>query len=131
MKAEPKEIVVIDGSLLSCKILEVALQRAGYRVHSFTHPPEALRTLFHGERSPPGLLFVSLSFPASRGDGLQTIQRLRKHFASVPIISIGVSTRGQVLSRLLARLAGANAYVTKPYVVEQIVAVTRTMLPST
>lgn len=129
MEENMREIVVIDPSPLSCKILSVALQRAGYRVRCFTESREALRTLFHGGDPPPDLVFVNLNFPKPQTSGLKTIQLLRKHFITMPIFSIGCSQGGQVLPRLLARLAGANAFVSKPFVVDHIVAVVNMLLP--
>lgn len=129
MEHNIREIVVIDPSPLSCKILSVALQRAGYRVRCFTESREALRTLFHEGDPPPDLIFVTLNLPSPQLGGLKSIQLLRKHFIDLPILSIGDSAKGQVLPRLLARLAGANAFVSKPFIVDHIVATVTTLLP--
>jgi CheY-like chemotaxis protein len=129
MKQNMREVVVIDRSPLSCNILSVALQRAGYRVRCFTDSREALRMLFHGGDPPPDLIFVNLNVPKPQFSGLKTIQLVRKNFLAWPIINMGCSERGQVLPRLLARLAGANAYVSKPFIVEYIVAAVTTLLP--
>jgi CheY-like chemotaxis protein len=80
MEPNMREIVVIDSSPLSCNILSVALNRAGYRVRCFTDSREALRTLFHGGDSPPDLVFVNLNVPKPQTSGLKTIQLVRKNF---------------------------------------------------
>ena len=112
------QIIVLDSSKTSRKILEVILQREGHLVACFDDPLEALRALFsHG---PADLLLLGMDFP--RMDGFEMLKYLRgePRFHSMGTIAL-LSERDGILARLKARLAGAQQVVTKPLVRQQIV----------
>jgi two-component system, chemotaxis family, response regulator PixG len=112
-------IVVIDDSPTVCTILETVLTREGHQVQLFLDPVPALRSfLFHREIPPPDLFFVDLSLP--HVSGYELIKLFRKHpaFRRIPIIVI--SRIDNAVVRLNVRLAGANAYLTKPFQVQDV-----------
>ncbi len=116
-----KCVLIIDDSFTICKILEVALSRQGYRVMSFQQPVLALHALFQTkEIAFPDLLFVDLIMP--RMNGFQVIRFLRGHPESRHLPIIAISRCDGLMDRLRARLAGANEYVTKPFKIQDIVA---------
>jgi DNA-binding response OmpR family regulator len=115
-----KCVLIIDDSFTICKILEVALSRQGYQVMSFQQPVLALHALFQTKEIPfPDLLFVDLILP--RMNGFQVIRFLRDHPESRHLPIIAISRRNGMMDRLRARLAGANEFVTKPFIVRDIV----------
>ena len=113
--------VVIDDSPIVRKIIETCLHRAGYQVTSFSDPAPALRCLLvKKEIAPPDVLIIDIGLP--RIDGYDAIKRLRNNQAYKRPPIIAISGRNGVLDRLKARLAGANAYVTKPFRTQELVA---------
>ncbi len=118
-------ILVIDDSQVLRKIIEICLQREGYRVTSFADPVVALRDLFVTQTvALPDLFIVDIGLPHL--DGYDVIKRLRKKHKQTPIIAI--SGRDGVLDRLKARLAGANVYLTKPFRTQELVALVQQLL---
>jgi twitching motility two-component system response regulator PilG len=114
-------VMIIDDSPTICKILEVAVSRQGHQVMSFQQPVLALHALFRTKEIPfPDLLFVDLILP--RLNGFQVIQFLRNHPESRHIPIIVISRRDGLMDRLKARIVGANEYVTKPFKIQDIVA---------
>ncbi len=114
-------IVVIDDSVIICKILETCLRRAGYKVTSFTDPVSALRALFvTQEIARPDVLVVDIGLPHI--DGYDVIKRFRNHPACKQIPILVISGHNGMLDWLLARLAGANGYLLKPFRTQEVVA---------
>ncbi len=114
-------VMILDDSPTICRILEVALRRQGHQVISFQQPVLALHALFRTKEVPfPDLLFVDLILP--RLNGFQVIQFLRNHPESRHIPIIVISRRDGLMDHLKARLVGANEYVTKPFKIQDIVA---------
>ncbi len=114
-------VMIIDDSPTICRILEVALRRQGHQVMSFQQPVLALYALFQTKEVPfPDLLLVDLILP--RLNGFQVIQFLRNHAQSRHIPIIVISRRDGLIDRLKARIVGANEYVTKPFTIQDIVA---------
>ena len=111
-------IIVLDTSKTSRKILEVILQREGHLVASFDDPLEALRAL--SRYGPADLLLLGLDLPSMDGFDVLKYLRGQTRFHSMGTIAL-LSERDGVLTRLKARLAGAQQVVTKPLVRQQIV----------
>jgi twitching motility two-component system response regulator PilG len=112
-------VIVLDTSPTTRKILEVILQREGHQVVCFDDPLEALR--FLSRHGPADLLFLGIDLP--KMDGFDVLRYLRgeSRFHSMASIAL-LSERDGVLSRVKARLAGAQLVVMKPLVRLRIVA---------
>jgi len=111
--------MVLDTSPTTRKILEVILRREGYQVACFNDPVEALR--FLSRHGPADLLFLGMDLP--KMDGFDVLKYLRgepRFHSMIPIALLG--ERDGILSRVKARLAGAQQVVVKPLVRQQIVA---------
>ncbi len=113
-------IVVIDDSLTVRKILETCLRRAGYEVKSFPDGVEVLRWLTKPEACIPALVLVDLGLP--KLDGYDLIRLLKAKPAFEQTVFVIISRRDGVLDRIKGRLAGAHAYVTKPFTTQTIIA---------
>lgn len=120
-EAMSRLIIVIDDSLTIRKILETCLQREGYEVRSFVDGVEALRWLASPEGMVPALIVLDLMLP--RMDGLSVLHCLKRKpaLAAVPVVVL--SRRELILDRLKTRLAGANAYLTKPFKTGDVLAI--------
>ncbi len=119
-------IVVIDDSLTVRKILETCLRWAGYEVKSFPDGVEALRWLTKPEACIPALVLVDLGLP--KLDGYDVIRHLKARSGFEQTVLVIISRRDGVLDRIKGRLAGAHAYVTKPFRTQTIIALVQAHL---
>jgi twitching motility two-component system response regulator PilG len=112
-------VMVLDTSPTSRKILEVILRREGHQVACFADSLEALR--FLSRHGPADLLFLGMALP--KMDGFDVLKYLRGEPRFHSMVSIALlSEHDGVLSRVKARLAGAQQVVMKPLVRQRIVA---------
>ena len=121
-------VMVIDDSPTIRKILETCLHRAGYEVKSFQDGIEALHWFGAAEARSPALVLVDVGLP--KLDRYDVIRRLKARPALAQTVFVIVSQRDGVLDRLKGRLAGAHAYLTKPFKTEEIVATVQAHLGS-
>ena len=112
-------VIVLDISPTSRKILEVILRREGHQVVCFDDPLEALR--FLSRHGPADLLFLGIDLP--KMDGFKVLKYLKGEARFLSMVSIALlSEQDGVLSRVKARLAGAQQVMLKPLVRQRIVA---------
>ena len=112
-------VIVLDISPTSRKILEVILRREGHQVVCFDDPLEALR--FLSRHGPADLLFLGIDLP--KMDGFKVLKYLKGEARFHSMVSIALlSEQDGVLSRVKARLAGAQQVMLKPLVRQRIVA---------
>lgn len=119
----PPLILIIDDSTTVRKIVEVALQREGYRVMSFPDGIAALRWLTSESSEIPALIFLDITLP--KCDGYHIAQHLKgkPQLAQVPIVML--TRHSGIIDRLRARLCGACAFVTKPFTTQTLLACTQ------
>jgi DNA-binding response OmpR family regulator len=112
-------VIVLDASPTTRKILEVILRREGHQVVCFDDPLEALR--FLSRHGPADLLFLGIDLP--KVDGFDVLKYLKGEARFHSMVSIALlSEQDGVLSRVKARLAGAQQVMLKPLVRQRIVA---------
>lgn len=121
-----KFVTVIDDSTTVRKILEICLRREGYEVKSFQDGIEAIKWLTSVQARIPGLIFVDLDLP--KIDGYELILHLKAKPPFKQTVFVIISQHNRVIDRLKGRLAGANAYLTKPFKTEEIVSVVQAHL---
>lgn len=123
-------IWIIDNSLVVRKIVETSLGRAGYQVRSFADGVEALRELTTLQRSPratfPKVIILELKLP--RMDGYDVLQKLKQHACLEHTRILILSVRDGILDRLKGRIAGATAYMTKPFRTQELASVIAELL---
>lgn len=120
-------IVMVDDSPTVRKILEVCLHRAGYEdVYGFPDGIELLRWLMTPEASMPALVLVDLNLP--KIDGYTLIRTLKAKPAFAHTVFVILTGHDGMVDRLKARLIGVQAYLTKPFRTEDIVAVVEAQL---
>ena len=117
-------IAVIDDSPSICQLLAVSLSQRGYVVKTFTDPNEAVRTFVHERRFPlPNVLIVDVLLQKQHIDGYEVVSRFRKAANGGEAIYIIVLSRlKSIMDRLLMKLAGSDVYVSKPFQIQEIVA---------
>jgi DNA-binding response OmpR family regulator len=92
------------------------MERQGHRVRTAADGAEALASV---ERSLPDLLLLDLMMP--RGNGYEVCRTLRAspQFDTVRIVML--TARGQDSDQRTGLAAGADAYVTKPFAISDVV----------
>jgi DNA-binding response OmpR family regulator len=115
----PKILVVEDEPDFQT-VLRVLLAEEGYRVELATNGQTALDIV---QTDPPDLVLLDWRLPGV--DGLTVCRNLRR-WSSVPIVMVTSKTAQEDI--LAAFDAGADDYITKPFVGEELLARTRALL---
>ena len=106
-----KHILVIDDDIHIGNLLQEALETEGYRVSRAYSGSEAVLAL---EQNRPDLALLDLMLPGLSGE--EVLPRL----AGIPVIV--VSAKADVDSKTSLLLGGAADYVTKPFVLRELLA---------
>ncbi|SRR5258708_5126820 len=118
----PTRVMVIDDSLTIRMVVKTCLTRAGCEVVDFPDGIQALRWLMNAEDTfPPDLILLDLEVPNM--DWHLVMQRLKAHAACADTTLVMLSRRDGLLDRLQSRLAGAHAYLAKPFRTQELLTV--------
>ena len=103
-------ILVVDDSSTIRRSAEIFLTQAGYAVVLAEDGFEALSKIVDHQ---PALIFCDVIMP--RLDGYQTCSLIRQsqQFHNTPVVML--SSKDGLFDRARSVLAGANAYLTKPF----------------
>jgi len=116
------DILVIDDDPQMRRALISVLKRMGHVVHEASSGNEGI-TRF--QQTQPALVVCDIVMPD--GEGIQTIQALRRQAPSVPILAIsGVGARGLYLRAATA--LGAAATLEKPFSAQTLRATIKDLL---
>jgi Response regulators consisting of a CheY-like receiver domain and a winged-helix DNA-binding domain len=112
-----RRILIADDEPNIVLSLTFLMERAGYDVEVADNGEEALK---RAVERPPDLLLLDVMLP--RLSGFEVCQKLRANPAcrTLPIIMLTAKGRDSEVSKGLA--LGANAYVTKPFSVQALLA---------
>jgi CheY-like chemotaxis protein len=106
---------VVDDDSAYCTIIRELLVRHGYQVRLAYGADQALDLL---QRERPDLILADLMMPEV--DGLTFLKQLRQSPAQRRIPTIVVSALVLAKERLAAVQAGADAFVAKPFSINQL-----------
>jgi DNA-binding response OmpR family regulator len=120
-------VAIIDDSVVVRKIVETSMSRSGIPCLSFCDGYEALRAFRTDMQRPPDLVFLDINLP--RVDGYDLLRLLRSHPGFDEMAIVILSSRDSVLDRVKCRLAGARAYLIKPFRTQDLLAMVATYLP--
>ncbi|MEW6034616.1 MAG: response regulator transcription factor [Chloroflexota bacterium] len=115
-----KRVLVVDDDVKTVELVELYLNRDGYRVLTAYDGAEALRL---AREAHPDLIVLDIMLPGL--DGLQVCRTLRNE-SDVPIIMLTARTTEQ--DRLIGLELGADDYVTKPFSPRELAARVRAVL---
>ena len=107
---------MVDDDPDMVELLRLALSDAGFSVRTAVDGQDALRM---AQRSPPDLVVLDLLLPGMNGFSVCERLRLNPATASIPVLMITVLP-GE-FPRLVGAEAGANAYLNKPFRMEELV----------
>ena len=113
-------ILVIDDSSTIRRSAEIFLSQAGYSVILAEDGFEALAKVIDHH---PALIFCDILMP--RLDGYQTCSLIRHsiQFHKTPVVML--SSKDGLFDRARGSLAGANAYLTKPFTKDSLLKTVR------
>lgn len=112
--------MVIDDSPTVRKIIEVSLHREEMEVVSYSDGIEALHAITTQQISRiPDIVILDIGLPKMNGYEVARYLRSKPQWNKTAIV---ILTRNDgVIDRLKARLAGTQAYITKPFTTKTIV----------
>lgn len=114
-------ILVVDDDLAVCRSIDRALRLEGYEVDAVTSGGEALEAM---AASSPDALVLDLQLPDL--DGLQVCRRIRDAGDDTPILML--TARHSIDDRVQGLDAGADDYLVKPFVEDELLARLRALL---
>lgn len=113
-------VLIVEDDTAIRRTLAINLEARGYEVATAEDGQEAVRAIAKSEHQ---LVILDLGLP--RLDGLQVIATVRRTH-EVPILVL--SGRTQTQDKVAALDAGANDFVTKPFVIDELLARVRALL---
>ncbi|TGQ61269.1 response regulator, partial [Mesorhizobium sp. M1C.F.Ca.ET.212.01.1.1] len=105
-------------------VLCTALREAGYQVVDFDSAAPALQALREGP--PPALLFTDVRMPGD--DGLVLLDKLKAALPQLPVVVMSAYT--DVASTAGAFRGGAHEFLSKPFDLDDAVALAQRVLPA-
>jgi len=119
----PKSILVVDDSKIVLDISEFVLASAGYRVITAESGTEALEML--GKKR-VDLALVDINMPGMDGYTLTSAIRSDDQLKGIPVII--VTTEAEAKDKQKGFDAGADAYLVKPIVPEELLGHVRLLI---
>ena len=124
MSADSRRVWVVDDDRSVRFVLATALRDAGYEVDGFEDAASALAAL--EVRGAPDLLFTDVRMPGE--DGLVLLDRLKAAHPQLPVIVMSAYT--DVASTASAFRGGAHEFLSKPFDLDDAVALAARALPA-
>ena len=121
--AEPARIWVVDDDRAVRFVLATALRDAGFEVTAFAAAAEALDT--RQREGAPALVVTDVRMPGD--SGLQLLDKLKAAQPDLPVIVMSAHT--DVASTAGAFRGGAHEFLSKPFDLDEAVALVRRALP--
>ena len=122
--ADNRRVWVVDDDRSVRFVLATALRDAGYEVDGFENAARALAAL--RLRGAPDLLFTDVRMPGE--DGLALLDRLKTAHPQLPVIVMSAYT--DVASTASAFRGGAHEFLSKPFDLDDAVALAARALPA-
>ncbi len=121
--AEPAQVWIVDDDRSVRFVLAAALGEAGYRVTAFADAGEVLDALASGRA--PDLLLTDVRMPGD--SGLVLLDKLKAQRPRLPVIVMSAHT--DVASTAGAFRGGAQEFLSKPFDMDEAVALVQRALP--
>lgn len=102
-------ILVVDDNATNLRMMSYTLQKNGHTIIPAVHGKKALARL---AETPIDLVVTDLMMPEMDGLALLRYMRADEHYRHLPVIMLTAS--GQDEDRYVARVEGADEFLTKP-----------------
>ncbi len=109
-----KTILIVEDEVAISQVLKVYLRKAGYEVVQAYDGNEAI-TLFHSTK--PSLILLDVMLPGL--NGWNVLKEVREK-SSCPIIML--TALGEIDDRLSGFHSGADDYISKPFIADEVIA---------
>lgn len=119
----PKTILVVDDQKEFALIVRRSLEQEGFEV---IIAPDGTTGLGIAEKHRPDLVVLDLTMPDI--DGLEVCARLRANPRKQPMPILVLSARASAADRILGLETGADDYLVKPFVPQELVARVKALL---
>ena len=106
----PKHILAVDDERNIVRLVQVNLERAGYRVSTACDGVDALAQI-HAER--PDLVVLDVMMP--RMDGFETLRRLKADPETADLPVLMLTAKAQDADILKGWQMGVDSYLVKPF----------------
>jgi Response regulators consisting of a CheY-like receiver domain and a winged-helix DNA-binding domain len=116
----PTRILIIEDEKQIARFLELELQHEGYSVEIEYEGRSGLEGV---EKNGPDLVLLDIMLPGI--NGMEVCRRIRQ-FSNVPIIML--TARDETMDKVMGLDLGADDYITKPFVIEELLARIRVAL---
>ena len=114
--AIPASILIADDDPNILRALSFLMQREGHAVRTATDGQQALAAV---AEAPPDLLLLDLMMP--RGNGYEVCKTLRASSDYNAVRIVMLTARGQDDDQRKGLALGADAYVTKPFAIGDVI----------
>ncbi len=120
---QPKQILVIDDDAAMRKLIGFNLKRAGYEVIEADGPGQAFE---HLEKITPDLVLCDIMM--SGMDGFTFCEKVRSQEKYKALPFIFVSAKSSLADKERAIALGADDYITKPFILDELLLKIRALL---
>ena len=110
MAKPPKTILVVDDDPEILSMLQLRLEKRGYKVLTASDGKEALVV---AKRSRPALMILDVMMPAK--NGWEVARALKQDPATEGIKVVMLTAIGAAVNEMTSPLYGADAYLDKPF----------------
>ncbi len=111
-----KKILVVEDSRLVSELLKVELGKRGFEV---TVKDDGLEGLKTAKEILPDLVILDVMLPSMNGFKICRLLKFDKRFKNIPVIML--TTRSLEDDKKIGITSGADAYMAKPFKVEDLV----------
>ena len=118
-----KRILLIDDDPVTVKLVESRLRANGYLVISSSEAAEGLQTAFTQK---PDLIILDVMMPIVNGYNFCRLLKAQEAHCRIPIILL--TSRSEINDKRIGEEVGANAYITKPFNMEDLLSKTKELL---
>jgi len=123
--SERRRILVVDDQQEILELTVTVLAGAGYRAETSGSGREALRRLAD---EPFDLVLLDINMPEM--DGWETLRLLRADEQLSAVQVVMFSVKGEVSDKVHSLQEGASGYITKPFVIDELIARVERVLES-
>lgn len=114
------KILVVDDDNNICDLIEIYLQKEGYKVYKAHNGKEALKVF--GEKQ-VDIIVLDVMMPQM--DGYEVLKEIRKN-SQIPVLML--TAKGETFDRVLGLELGADDYMVKPFEPKELIARIRAVL---
>ena len=110
-----KKILIVDDSMAMVRMIQSVLEKEGYRAIGISDPSQIEQTI---DSEGPSLILLDVVMPERNGFQVCRALKSSQAYKNIPIIV--VSGKSTASDRFWAEQQGANGYIVKPFVPDDL-----------